>query len=581
LRKFLVGLVAPCALGLATVVLAQGVSEDSSSRLQGNGPQQETEEGIPVTDALTISKCTACHIQDSKGDLSRISWIRTTPEGWSQAIKRMVRQNGLQISPSEAHSVIKYLASDHGLAPEEAKPVMYMTEQRIQDETLIPNEAVRGACASCHAFGVPMQWRRSKADWKLLQNLHVALYSQAEVMYRRPASSAGTEGPADPNDRGPTQADVALDFLSKNAPLHTPQWEAWRARMRTPQLDGKWLVSASVPGKGRFVGEMTVEPGPAKDEFKTSVLLTSLKDGSILKRTGTSLVYGGYAWRGRSHGTPGAKLDDLNSDAREALWIAPNQSSAEGRWYWGEYQEFGFDVKVMRAGGPAVIAVAPYALKAGSSGLPVKIYGSSLPTSLAAGDVRLGSGVTVTKVVSATPSEVDVEVDVAADATSGPRDAEVKGAVLERAVPVFHKVDYIKVTPETALARLGSDVHPKGYQQFEAIGYENGSDGKPNTADDVALGPIDVDWKVEEFMAVYNDDDKDFVGKLGPTALFTPASDGPNPKRKFSRNNYGDVWVVATARTERDRFGKPLSGRAYLVVTVPSYQRWDQPEVSQ
>ncbi len=401
-------------------------------------------------------------------------------------------------------------------------------------------------------------------------------------MYRRPASAAGREGPVDPSEGGPTQADEALEFLSKNAPLHTPEWEAWRARMRTPRLAGKWEISASVVGKGRFVGEMTVEPGSSSDEFKTSVVLTSLKDGSVLKRSGVSVVYGGYAWRGRSQGAvKGAKLDDLNSDARESLWIAPNQSSAEGRWYWGEYQEFGFDVKMVRAEGPTVTAVAPYALKAGSKGVLVKIYGAGLPAALAAGDVHLGSGVTITKVVSDAPTEVDVDVDVADDATSGPRDAEVKGAVLEQAVPVYHKVDYIKVTPETALARLGSEVHPKGYQQFEAIGYENGPDGKPNTADDVKLGPLDVDWKIEEFLAVYNDDDKDFVGQLSPTALFVPASDGPNPKRKFSRNNYGDVWVVATAKTEKDKFGKPLSGRSYMVVTVPSYQRWDQPEVSQ
>ncbi len=261
--------------------------------------------------------------------------------------------------------------------------------------------------------------------------------------------------------------------------------------------------------------------------------------------------------------------------------IAPNQSTAEGRWYWGEYQEFGFDVKLVREGEPAIATVAPYSLKAGAKGVPVKIYGAGFPAGLAAGDVHLGTGVTVNRVISSSASEVDVDVDVAADATSGPRDAEVKGAVLERAIPVFHKIDYIKVTPETALARLGSDVHPKGYQQFEAVGYENGPDGKPGTADDVKLGPLDVDWKIEEFMAVYNDDDKDFIGHLSPTALFTPASDGPNPQRKFSRNNYGDVWVVATAKTEKDKFGRPLSGRAYMVVTVPSYQRWDQPEVSQ
>ena len=58
---------------------------------------------------------------------------------------------------------------------------------------------------------------------------------------------------------------------------------------------------------------------------------------------------------------------------------------------------------------------------------------------------------------------------------------------------MYDHVDYIKVTPETALARLGSDVHPKGYQQFEAVAFENGADGKPHTADDVELGPVEAD----------------------------------------------------------------------------------------
>jgi quinohemoprotein amine dehydrogenase len=31
------------------------------------------------------------------------------------------------------------------------------------------------------------------------------------------------------------------------------------------------------------------------------------------------------------------------------MWIAPDQSAAEGRWFWGSYQEFGFDVKLRRA----------------------------------------------------------------------------------------------------------------------------------------------------------------------------------------------------------------------------------------
>jgi quinohemoprotein amine dehydrogenase len=171
-------------------------------------------------------------------------------------------------------------------------------------------------------------------------------------------------------------------------------------------------------------------------------------------------------------------------------------------------------------------------------------------------------------------------LDVASNAVPGKRDIVFRRSVLESAMAVYDRVDYIKVLPEASLAHLGSDVHPKGYQQFEAVAYQRGADDKLHTADDVELGPIDVTWSIEEYLSVYGDDDKDFVGTLSPTGLFTPALDGPNPKRKFSRNNYGDVWAVATAKNEKDKDGSPLTGRSYLVVTVPTYIRWDQPEVS-
>ena len=131
---------------------------------------------------------------------------------------------------------------------------------------------------------------------------------------------------------------------------------------------------------------------------------------------------------------------------------------------------------------------------------------------------------TVRRIVSHTPSEIVAEVDVAADAVPGKRDVAMRRSVLQSAIAVYDHVDYIKVVPESALARLGSQVHPKGYQQFEAIGYQRGADGKPHTADDVEFGPLDVTWSVEEFLSVYGDDDKDFVGTLSPTGLFTPAS---------------------------------------------------------
>jgi quinohemoprotein amine dehydrogenase len=328
---------------------------------------------------------------------------------------------------------------------------------------------------------------------------------------------------------------------------------------------------------------MVIEPGSADDEFQTRVRLQPATGGSTLTRSGQGLVYTGYSWRGRSKGSSaaGAAPDDLSKEMRETLWISPDQLWAEGRWFWGEYQEFGVDVKLIRATADARLVGVDHAmLKTGSQTSRIRLIGDNLPAQVAAADLDFGSGVTVRRIVLHNGGEIVAEVDVDSNALPGKRDIAFRRSVLEGAIAVYDRIDYIKVLPEASIAHLGSDVHPKGYEQFEAVAYQRGADGKLHTADDVELGPIDVTWSVEEYLSVYGDDDKDFVGTLSPTGLFTPALDGPNPKRKFSRNNYGDVWVVATAKSEKDKDGNPLAGRSYLVVTVPTYIRWDQPEVS-
>ncbi len=543
-------------------------------------------EGIPVTSQLVISKCGACHTKDEKGNMLRISWERATPEGWEEAIKRMVRLRGVSLTPDEARSILKYLATYHGLAPEEAKPINYYAEHRIQDETNIPNDNVKGACANCHMLARPLSWRRSPDDWKDLANLHIALYPQADEAFRLGINAGGfDEGQHHAEPGAPLPVDIALAYLSKTAPLETPEWSAWRARMRAPKLAGRWIVSAYIPGRGRFYGDMEVEASNGTDdEFTTRVKLTSIKNGTTISRTGHSLVYAGYAWRGRSKGTPAAKAapDDLGSDMREVMWISPDQSMAEGRWFWGEYQEFGCDVKLTRASAdPTLIGADRTLLKTGTQGTRVRLLAESLPAQVAPADLDFGTGVTVKRIVSHTPTEIVAEVDVAANAVSGKRDIAFRRSVLPNAIAVYDRIDYVKVTPDSALAHLGSETHPKGFQQFEAVAYQRGADDKSHTADDVELGPIDVNWSVEEFYSTYGDDDREFVGSLSNTGLFTPASDGPNPQRKFSRNNYGDVWVVATAKDEKDKDGRPLIGKSYLVVTVPTYIKWDQPEVGQ
>lgn len=549
-----------------------------------DAPKPKPEDGIPVTDPLVIEKCSACHVKDDKGNLSRISWERTTPEGWEEAIKRMVRLNGLQLAPVEARAIVKSLSSTHGLAPEEAKSVMYIPEQRMVDETF-PDDTVRRACSTCHPIGRARSWRRTKDEWTLLANMHSGYFAVADFQafynFQPPA-----DAPLPPGQDRRQPIDVAIEYLAKEYPLTTPEWSAWRARMRAPRLSGRWIVSGYQIGRGKVVGEMVVEPGAGEDEFTTNVKLTYLKDGSTVTRSGKSLVYTGYSWRGRSTAKDVSAPSPSNAggspaELREVMWVSPDQLTMEGRWFWGAYQEFGFDVKLDRAGDGAVIsAVDRTMLKTGSTAQQVKIFGDNLQR-VALADVDFGTGVSVKRIVNQTAQQITVEVDVDAKAIFGKRDVSIRRAVAPNALAVYDKIDYLKIRPESALARLGGNGHPKGFQQFEAIAYNRGPDGKPNTPDDVELGPVDAEWSVEEFYAVYGDDDKEFIGSLSPSGFFTPAGEGPNPKRKFARNNYGDVWVVATYKGEMGKDGKPLSAKSYLVVSVPLYVRWDQPEVAQ
>jgi quinohemoprotein amine dehydrogenase len=497
------------------------------------------EEGIPVTDPLVIAKCGNCHASDERGNMQRISWERTTPEGWQEVLKRMILMNGVTLTPAEARSMVKYLSTHHGLAPEEAKAVMYDAERRIHDETTIPDENLRGACGKCHALARPLSWRRSLDDWKELANTHLTRYK------------------AQPNEE-------AIAFLGKTAPLHTPEWTTWSSRTRASNLAGRWLVNAYVQGRGKYYGEMELEAA-GDDEFNTRVHLTSVKDGAEIVRSGRSVVYGGYAWRGRSKGTGASSStpDELSSEAREVMWIAPDQSKAEGRWFWGQYQEFGFDVQLQRPTSvPTLLTVDPSSLKTGSQANRVRLIGDKIPAQVKPADLNLGPGVSVRRIISRTASEVIAEVDVAANAVPGKHDAAFRRSVLPNAVAIYDRVDYVKVTPESSMAAFGNQTRARGYQQYDAVGYQRGADGKAHTADDVELGPVDVTWSMEVFYAPEGNS-TDFVGKVNSTGFFAPAADSAN-------NNY-DVWVIATAKSEKNKDGKPLVGKSFLVVTVPSY----------
>ncbi len=381
--------------------------------------------------------------------------------------------------------------------------------------------------------------------------------------------------------------DKALEHIEKTLPLMTPEWSAWAAAMQPPKLAGRWAISGSQVGRGPIYGLVTIASDPgAPDSFTTTTRYIVARTGETVTRTGKGLVYTGYQWRGRGSVGSGASTGSDSSRGqsgdtwREVMSVERDWSEMSGRWFTGAYDETGIDVKLTRlSNDPVVLGASVTALKTGASGQVVRIFGANLPTGVRPEDVGLGPGVTIGRVVTAQPDETTVEVNVAATAPIGARDLSVGGTRKAAALVVYDKIDGIRVLPQAGMARVGGNVFPKQLQQFEAVGINNGPDGKPNTADDLNLGLVTVKWSVEEYTATFGDDDAHFVGTVDADGLFTPNVDGPNPKRSGNRNNIGDVWVVAELSSPDARqTSRSLRARAQLLVTVPIYMSWFESE---
>jgi quinohemoprotein amine dehydrogenase len=534
-------------------------------------------DGIPVTNATVIAKCGACHKPDEQKRLSRISYRRATPENWERTIKRMIQLNGLSLEPAEARAIVKYLSDNHGLAPEEARAVAFETEHRLEPFSYGGDRETSVVCSSCHSVGRVMSERRTKQEWEGLIAMHRGYYPLVDNQpmndgqgFRRNRAVEGDGDKRQPMER-------IIEHLSKVYPLRTSEWADWSVARQTPMMAGRWAVSGYAAGKGPFFGVMTVTADPKEPEmFTTEARYAFARTGETAVRTGRSLVYAGFQWRGRSSLTTAAT--DM---WREVMFVERTQKEMSGRWFGGGYDELGMDVKLTRIGAePLVLGTSTPAVKTSSSVATLRIYGANFPAKLAPNQIALGQGITISRIVSATPDLLTLAVEVAADAVPGPRDLLIAGAHRPAALVVYNKVDSVRVLPDAGLARVGGEVFPKQFQQFEAVAFHNGPDRLPNTKDDWNLGAVNATWSMEEYATTYDDDDIKFVGTIDKSGLFTPNVDGPNPKRtsgmpQMGRNNIGDVWIVATVAPDSSRgIGGQVRARAQLVVAPPIYVNW-------
>lgn len=526
-------------------------------------------QGIPVASDLVVERCAACHTRDSTGRMSRISYLRKTPEGWQMSIRRMVVLNDVQLEPADAREIVRYLATRHGLAPEELEPGRFEVERRSIDYTYSPDRDTERTCRACHSMGRVITERRTKDEWGLLVAMHRGYYPDVDFQaFRRGGPPPDTGDARHPMDK-------AIEHLARAFPLDTREWAAWSATMRPPRLAGTWALSGHEPGRGPVYGRMVIAANPAApDEFTTEATYVYAADGRRVTRRGRALVYTGYQWRGRS--TEGSNDE---TELREVMAVARDWNEISGRWFTGGYDELGLDVTARRLdGGARVSGVYPPSLRTGAQGQEVRVYGGNLPSGPVT-SFDFGPGIRVAGVASARPDLVTLRVNVATDAAVGSRDLFVAGRHLEKALVVYDTVHRVKIAPEAGMARVGGTTFPRQLQQFEALGYHDGPDAKPNTKDDLSLGPVPVTWSLEEYSVTYDDDDIRFVGAIDARGRFTPALDGPNPDRSGNRNNVGDVWVVATFQQPGD--DRPLRARAQLIVTVPLYMRWEPWRVEQ
>ena len=207
----------------------------------------------------------------------------------------------------------------------------------------------------------------------------------------------------------------------------------------------------------------------------------------------------------------------------------------------------------------------PSALRAGTT-QRVVVVGRAL-----VGRVNLGPG-TQTTVAAHKPYGLILKVSVAAQATPGYRTVRIGGVSTHDLLAVYQHVDRLQVQPAFAIARLGGGTLAAVDAQFQAIGYTEvaGANGKTTA---VRLGAMPVTWSVVPFdAAAAQRGDARFAGTLGQDGLFVPSGGGPDPRREFSDNNTGDLFVAATHKSGRGS----VVGKARLVVTV---QRWINPPI--
>ncbi|MDY0057131.1 MAG: quinohemoprotein amine dehydrogenase subunit alpha [Methyloversatilis sp.] len=502
-----------------------------------------------TAEALVNSKCAVCHSAKGDGKWDRISESRRTPEGWDMTVARMSFAHGVKMTREERSSIVKYLSDAYGLSPDESAAHRYIVDRTPSVVEHPENKLIGDTCARCHSYGRIAVQRRTEEDWRKLVHFHVGQFPVIEIQ----------AGGRDRNWFEIANGEASVE-LGKVYGFDSDSWNKWKAQ-KPADASGSWRVVGYKPGTGAYEGTATVQR-TGTDAYSVTMALR-YENGTSETLKGSALIYTGHEWR--------ATLKSGDREINQVMTLADGGRSLSGRWFEADYDAVGGTLRAVRTDGakPEVLSVQPAALKAGTRTRLV-INGVGLD-----GDVSLGGGVKVLSVAERSADRVVVEVESEKNAVTGPREVKVGNARSGNAFAVYQRVDYVKITPDHPMARVGDagGSMKKVPAQLEALGYAVGADGKKGTADDVLIGALPASWSLDNLNKVAAEmQDVKYAGRIQSNGLFVTNDAGPNPDRKYQANNVGELKVTATVKDGT----RTLKATAPLIVTV---QRWNDPPI--
>ncbi len=498
-------------------------------------------------DAKTIidTKCTTCHTITDSG-LSRISEQRKTPEGWWMTVSRMEKANGLVISDDEKKKVVKYLSDTQGLNPKESDSYRYILEQLPNIQEAEHDKLFTEMCNRCHSAARIGLQRRTKAEWSNLVEFHMGYFPSIE--YHSLARDREWY------DIAKTQI---VDYLDTNF------GNKEKFVMNNSNYSGEWILYGHKLAEGDYIGNLKlslISDDKYKVEFSGKYL-----NGKEMKGSGEAIVYSGYEYR--------ASLNIDGLDVKQVFKLDPKNSTLFGVVYDSNHPEESTKIEGVKTSNKeiSILGVYPSAIKAGTSNT-ITIVGNNLSK-----NVKLSDGLKINKIVEQSSNKLVLDVTASSKYDVKEIDFTINSKKFEKEFTVYKKIDALSVTPSYAISRVGDGggPMPKQHAIFEAFGILAGADKKVGTADDINIGKVDAKWSIEPFNErAVEDEDVKYVGVIDSSSgRFTPSFAGPNPLRKYSTNNAGNIKVVATYKDGN----KTLTADSHMIVTV---QKWVNPPIN-